>query len=43
MGHSDPSTLAVTVGFATLVASVVAGGPALDVAPMVMAGWVGWV
>jgi hypothetical protein len=43
MVHSDPSTVAFMVGVATLVASVVAGGPVLDVvAPRVMAFWVGW-
>jgi hypothetical protein len=42
MAHSDPSTVAFAVGDAILVASVVAGGPLVAVAPKVMADWVGW-
>jgi hypothetical protein len=42
MVHSDPSTVAFAVGDAILVASVVAGGPLVTVAPRVMADWVGW-
>ena len=42
MLHSDPSTVAFAVGDAILVASVVAGGPLVTVAPKVMADWVGW-
>jgi hypothetical protein len=40
--HSEPSTVAFAVGDAILVATVVGGGPAVAVAPRVMAGWVGW-
>ena len=41
--HSDPSTVAFAVGDAILVASVVAAGPLVAVAPKVMADWVGWM
>ncbi|HYR14622.1 MAG TPA: hypothetical protein VEQ67_10435 [Mycobacterium sp.] len=43
MLHSDPSTVAFAVGDAILVASVVAAGPLVAVAPKVMADWVGWM
>jgi hypothetical protein len=40
--HSDASRVAFAVGDAKLVASVVAGGAAVAVAPVVIAAWVGW-
>jgi hypothetical protein len=41
--HSVASLLAFAVGEAKLVVSVSGAGPAVAVAPMVMAGWVGWL